>query len=160
MADPRTRGGVGMISLEFRVHGIPGAQGSKIRTQYGMRESSKKVKPWRQDVVAAALDAVRNSPEFEQIIGPARVRVTFYFPRPKGHFGTGRNIGVLKDWAPVYVTSHSHGDGDKLLRSTFDALTTAGVWRDDSLAVKGIFEKVYAELPGAQISVSELAVTQ
>ena len=47
-----------MKELEFRVVGIPAPQGSKTLTRYGaLMESSKKVKPWRQDVIHAALEA-------------------------------------------------------------------------------------------------------
>lgn len=145
-------------ALEFRVFGIPGAQGSKVRTQYGMRESSKKVKPWRRDVVNAAKEAMRNQPGFEKYTGPVSISVTFFMQRPKRHYRTGRFAGELRPFAPVYIATKP--DGDKLLRSTFDALTTAQVWHDDSLAVKGSFEKKYDSLAGAIIRVHALPVTE
>ena len=49
--------------IEFVVHGMPAPQGSKkfvglSKSGRGLLvESSKKVKPWRQDVVAAAIEA-------------------------------------------------------------------------------------------------------
>ena len=45
-------------------------------------------------------------------------------------------------------------DLDKLLRSTFDAITTAGVWRDDAQVVVVSASKSYADTfpPGALIT--------
>lgn len=120
--------------LSFEVRGIPGAQGSK--TVYGKGrfvESSAKVKPWRQDVKAAAEAALIASNEWETgYRGPVAVRIVFTFPRPASHYGTGRNAGVVKESAPWYPIGRYLGDLDKLCRSTFDALTAAGVFHDDS----------------------------
>ena len=57
--------------LAFTVRGIPGAQGSKRHVGHGvMIESSKKVKPWRSDVKAAAEDAIRQW-ETDNSAGPS-----------------------------------------------------------------------------------------
>ena len=138
----------------FDVTGIPGAQGSKKHVGNGvMVESSAKVRPWRQDVVAAALvelGRVLGRPAF---MGPVGVDLTFRFTRPKSHYGTGRNAGVLKDSAPKFPTSRALGDADKLARSTLDALVTAGVLADDSLVVDLNVRKRYSDTPGARIQV-------
>lgn len=142
-------------SISFQVHGLPAAQGSKRHVGNGvMIESSKAVKPWRQDVVAAAIQAIAMAGDFEQFTGPVLVRVEFFFPRPKSHFGTGRNANVLKDNAPVWVGKKP--DIDKTLRSTFDALTTAGIWRDDSLAAVVYTSKRFNSTPMAVIELHEL----
>ena len=144
-----------MSRLRFSVNGIPGAQGSKRHVGNGiMKESSAKVKPWRSDVKAAAEAAHLASDEWDRATEAVGVQVTFRFARPKSHYRTGRNAAVLRDDAPVYVTSHGKGDVDKLLRSSFDALTAAGVIADDSLIVAVHAFKVYVsrdELPGADI---------
>lgn len=149
-------------TLAFRVHGVPGAQGSKRHVGGGvMMESSKKVKPWRTDVVEAAraaIEAVDAFDPFEPYAGPVEVRLDFVFARPKGHYGTGRNAGVLKATAPTWVTSHHTGDIDKLCRSTFDAFTTAGVWRDDSLAVTLLATTTYGDLPGVLVRLAPAPV--
>ena len=44
----------------------------------------------------------------------------FRFPRPRSHFGTGRNAGQLKPSAPFYVRTRP--DLDKLARAVGDAL--------------------------------------
>ena len=136
------------------VTGIPGAQGSKKHVGNGvMVESSAKVKPWRQDVVAAALEELGRVLGRPAFMGPVGVDLTFRFTRPKSHYGTGRNAGVLKDSAPKFPTSRALGDADKLARSTLDALVTAGVLADDSLVVDLNVRKRYWHTPGARIEV-------
>jgi len=123
-----------MPVLSFDVKGVPGAQGSKRHVGRGiMVESSKKVAPWRSDVRDAALAAMPG--DWQPLTGPVVIGVTFYFPRPRSHYGTGRNAGTLKPSAPTAPTSRAHGDIDKLVRSTLDALVSAGVLHDDSLVV-------------------------
>ena len=141
------------MTLTFRVDGLPAPQGSKAYK--GMRkskatgkevpvlvESSAKVGPWRAAVEAAARQAAV-AQRWTRIDGAASVGLTFYLPRPKGHYGTGRNAGQLRPTAPAYPATRP--DGDKLTRSTFDALTTAGVWADDSQAVDLFVTKRYAD---------------
>lgn len=139
----------------FRVHGLPAPQGSKKHVGNGiMVESSAKVKPWRQDVKYAALEDLPAAGY--PIIGPVRVQVTFYLPRPKGHYRTGRNAGLLRDSAPLFP--HTKPDVDKLLRSTLDGMGEAGVWRDDSQVVGVGMWKRYADAvpPGAEITVEAM----
>lgn len=140
-----------MTGLEFTVHGMPAAQGSKRHVGNGiMVESSRKVAPWRQDVVAAAVEAMGE--DWTPIDGPCFVWVTFYLPRRRSDF---RKDGSLKPNAAKFVATRP--DCDKLTRSTFDALTTAGVWRDDALAVRVTAEKVYHDNPGAAVLIQAVA---
>lgn len=146
-----------MTTLTFTVIGLPGAQGSKRHVGRGiMVESSKKVAPWRQDVVAAAVKASADV-DAECFRRPVIVDAHFHLTRPKGHYRTGANAHLLRDDAPRYVTSRAVGDLDKLLRSTFDALTTAGIWADDSLVVMVTASKTYGETAGALIRIKEIA---
>ena len=145
------------MPIELRVYGIPAPQGSKRHVGNGvMIESSKKVKPWRQDVRAAAIDHYEGL-----VIGRAvEIEIVFLFARPKSHYGTGKNANKLKQKAPEFVTSSATGDIDKLCRSTLDGLSAkAGgtVIKDDSLVVSLKAVKKYAkegELLGAKISVT------
>jgi crossover junction endodeoxyribonuclease RusA len=96
------------------------------------------------------------SDEWDTATGAVGVEVTFRLARPLDHYGTGRNARQLKTWAPTYCTSQHNGDGDKLERATYDALTVAGVIKDDSLIVAGHWLKRYAnhgEQAGATIEV-------
>jgi len=106
-------------------------QGSKRHVGNGvMIEQSKRVRPYRKALTAAAKAAKGYLPALE---GPVHVQATFIFERPKSH---------KKGSFPV---TRSTGDIDKLLRSTFDALTDAGVWGDDSQVTSVSASKLYGE---------------
>ncbi|MBU6250940.1 MAG: RusA family crossover junction endodeoxyribonuclease [Cyanobacteria bacterium REEB417] len=141
----------GPQSVTFRVEGMaPAPQGSKRHIGGGrMVESCREVKPWRllvaQCAVATGVPLLR---------GPVRLSLVFVFPRPAGHF---RKDGSLKPSAPAHHAVKP--DGDKLLRSTGDALTGL-VIEDDARIVGCTWEKRYAvggERPGALITVIPLS---
>lgn len=163
----------GPTPVTFTVLGTPTAQGSKraFNNPAGgrpiMREDNfENTKTWRQDVVVAARNILRTGPEDEEGmvervgypfgLGPVHVTIVFIFARPKHHYRTGKHAHELRGNAPRLHTTKP--DADKLLRSTFDALTTAGMWKDDCqvAGISGEPLKVYAnpgELPGARISI-------
>ncbi len=140
-----------MQPLVIKVIGRPAPQGSKRHVGKGrMIEQSTRVQPWREAVKHAALAALGDRPRAD---GPIAVEVAFFFDKPKSAPKRRRT------W-PVTRTS---GDLDKLLRATFDALTDAGVWRDDAQVISCNAEKVYTDdedaplvRPGAVISVIEV----
>lgn len=160
-----------MAELTITVHGTPAPQGSKRHVGGGrMIEMSKRVKPWRLAVEHAAEEAMATSagsykctgdghlaiPGYP-LEGPLAVRVTFALARPKGHYGTGRNAAVLKPSAPAWPATMP--DIDKLLRSTFDALTMVRAWRDDGQVARVTTAKIYAardDIPGAVITIREM----
>lgn len=126
-----------MTVWQLRVHGLPAPQGSKRHVGGGrMIEASKKVAPWRAAIVA---EADRMGLTDLGLDGPITARCTFYLPRPIKH----RKRDGLRDDAPTWPAKVP--DLDKLLRSTFDALTTAGVWRDDAQVVVISASKRYAD---------------
>jgi crossover junction endodeoxyribonuclease RusA len=124
--------------LTIFVTGTPAPQGSKAGYVRGGRavlvESSKAVKPWRQDVVAAARAAAEATPEW---VPPeaVTVHVDFLIRRPASVSERRRPLPSVKP------------DLDKLVRSTFDALTTSGVLNDDAQVCELVARKLYAE-PG------------
>lgn len=145
-----------MSALTFDVHDLPAPQGSKRHVGRGILvESSRKVKPWREAVKHAALDAFGRG----AFTGPLAVDITFSMPRPRSHYRTGRYAHILRDGAPIAPARLP--DLDKLQRSTFDALTAAGVWGDDAQVVEVRALKLYAgtALPfvGARITVDHYA---
>ena len=113
--------------VEFTVTGTPAPQGSKKfvgtnRQGRGiMVESSKKVRPWRMDVKAAA-EAVRA--RHGTIAGPLVVSMVFTLPKPTSAPKTRR---TWPDRKP---------DLSKLARSTEDAISDAGLWEDDARVVE------------------------
>jgi Holliday junction resolvase RusA-like endonuclease len=123
-------------SLEFKVYGAPAPQGSKkfVGMAGGrglMVESSKKVKPWRQDVKAAAIAARNGAPPLD---GPLAVRMVFTMPKPSSAPKKRRTWAMRKP------------DLSKLARSTEDALVDAGLIADDSRIVE--YERLAKVFPG------------
>lgn len=119
---------------------VPGPQGSKKarpiykgrgadRTFTGravVEESSKKVKPWREAVEVAAADAAARAAaaaglaEWAKLDGPLVAEFCFSLPRGK----------------TVKRRHHTtYPDLSKLIRSTEDALTKAGIYTDDARIV-------------------------
>lgn len=132
--------------LDVTVVGIPAPQGSKNR--WG-GEDNPRTAPWRATLAAAAQMELGDRVPYA---GPLSVEVLFRFPRPKAHYGTGRNAEVLKASAPnVHATKP---DLDKLLRAIGDALAGI-VWRDDSQIVEFSARKVYGA-PSARVRVWEV----
>lgn len=141
--------------IEIRVYGMPAPQGSK--SFKGMRgghailvESSKAVKPWRQDVSAFAREAMAEHKRVYPLTGPLIVEMYFTMPKPKS---APKKRKTFPDRAP---------DLSKLVRSTEDALTTCGLWEDDARVIQCMAMKVYPrehacalESPGALIRVME-----
>jgi Holliday junction resolvase RusA-like endonuclease len=140
--------------IEFTIPGLPQPQGSKTRSRYGgLYEDNPKLISWRNDAIAAAVDA---KPEGKgaTFLGAVEVRARFVFPRLKGHYGTGRNARVLKDSAPYWHSTKP--DEDKLERALGDALTMAQVVRDDCQIACWIAEKVYGDLPRVDVRIRPL----
>ncbi len=100
--------------------------------------------------IGAVLDDV--PPPFIDV--PLYVEIEFRLERPAGHYGTGRNADSLKPSAPRFP--HTKPDGDKLLRTTWDALTGV-VFDDDSRIVEFPTRKRYAARgrEGATITIRE-----
>ncbi|WP_372440951.1 RusA family crossover junction endodeoxyribonuclease [Actinacidiphila acididurans] len=138
------------------VLGLPALQGSKSYEGGGrMVESSAAVKPWREAVVWAARQAIIRRRGWSALAGPRETSMVFSLTRPKGPIGTGRNAGLLQPSAPPRLDFTPHLS--KLARSTEDALTTAGAYRDDALLVGyRRLEKRYATDPGRVPDVLEL----
>jgi len=100
------------------------------------------------------------------------VTLRFYVPRPQGHYGSGRNAGLLRDSAPL--RPFVRPDVDKQARQVLDAITGV-LYADDGQVVELAASKHYAEgddpprieaelrvlapqTVGAQVSASQLAL--
>lgn len=144
--------------IEFYIPGLPAPGGSKkgffnpkLKRVMIVEAAGDRNKNWRASVVHGASAAMAGIPAFE---GPVELHIKFIMPRPKGHYRTGKNASELRDNAPSYHTSAP--DSTKLLRSTEDALSDAGVWRNDSQVARSVVTKVYGDRPGAQIRIEAL----
>jgi hypothetical protein len=73
---------------------------------------------------------------------PVEIALVFYLPKPKT---------VKREWPSVKP------DLDKLIRSTFDGLTTGGLYTDDALVVAVSASKEYGtDRIGCQVIASEV----
>ena len=131
-----------------------------------------KADAWKRTVRYHALPWFEGSHPIE---GPVRVDIEFIMPRPKSHYGTGRNAGKIKASSP-----HLHSgvpDKDNLEKTVLDALSATptvvrkklpskhahdpvynfpGIWRNDGQVCSGLVEKRYhrhMEEAGAMIAV-------
>lgn len=134
-----------MSVVTFRVDGTPAPQGSKTRTRFGMRESSKRVKPWRDLVTKAAAITADQESLLGPLTPPYALEVWFYITKPL----------TTRAAHPVAPTV---GDLDKLIRACGDAITQAGLIEDDRHIICITAEKAWAgeDGPGAVIRVSEV----
>ena len=110
------------MSLQIRVPGVPAPQGSKRHVGRGrLIEQSKRVGPWRDAVRAATAAQLGGKPySYGAAAAPVAVQVEFYMPRPRTHYGTGRNAGTIRTSAPGRPATRP--DVDKLARAVLDAL--------------------------------------
>lgn len=147
-----------MAVIRFTAIGKPQPAGSKrgfpIRRKNGsigvaMSDDNPKAKGW-QSIVA---DAAREAYQGELLRGPLVVSMTFYLPRPKGHFGKGRNASKLRPSAPERPTVKP--DVLKLARGTEDAMTGV-VYADDSQIVSEVLVKQYGEPARVDVVIEEL----
>ncbi|WP_275956277.1 RusA family crossover junction endodeoxyribonuclease [Nonomuraea sediminis] len=143
----------------FTVYGTPAGQGSMKHVGKGrLVPSSPRLRPWREAVKQAALDAMEahnlrshgGAGDFlTTLSGPLSVEVEFTFLKPKSAPKKRRTWPITR----------SSGDIDKLCRAVLDGLVDAGLMRDDSQVVELAAWKVYVgddgamEMPGAAIRV-------
>lgn len=133
--------------IVITVYGSPAPQGSKRHVGGGvMVEMSKGVKPWRQDVKAAALQVMPSQP----LDGPLAASVVLTMrDQPTGK-PTWWPAGLR--WSSKFRTRPaSTPDLSKLLRSTEDALTGV-VWKDDARVVEYVrLAKYYVGDPASDV---------
>ena len=119
------------LEISFVVYGKPAQMGSKrafVRNGRAImvNDNSDRLRQWYNACASRAAEEMNGD---DLIKSPVQIEVDFHFRRPKSHFGTGRNAGVLKDSAP---DQHSQKpDIDKLVRCLLDSLSGV-IWQDDS----------------------------
>ncbi|MCK9351111.1 MAG: RusA family crossover junction endodeoxyribonuclease [Clostridiales bacterium] len=92
---------------------------------------------------------------YQAMSGPLSVDLEFVLPRPKSHYGTGRNSGKLKrkmlDALPV-----SKPDVDNFAKFTLDVCNGI-LWRDDAAVVHLRAFKRYGVKPRTIIQIESAA---
>lgn len=156
-----------MQEIRFTVLGLAQPAGSKrafaIRNGRGeivtrengapviaVTDDNPKGKQWKSRVA----DAARAAYSGPLLDGPLKVEMRFIVPRPKGHYGSGRNASFLRESAPEFPTVKP--DVLKLARATEDALTGV-IWRDDAQTVILGLTKEYGEPARCEVLIRPLA---
>ena len=140
--------------MEIRIYGDPAPQGSKrVFNGRVVEASGNKLKVWRKAIAAACQELV--SEEHLLLLGPVRVEVEFYLPRP---------ASVTQKKRPLPIVPP---DIDKLCRSLLDGLNQGFdtgkvgdgiIYADDSQVVELYASKFYADNtePGALVKITAL----
>lgn len=85
--------------------------------------------------------------------GPLILSMVFIRQRPRNHFGTGRNEGVMKDWAGSLMPT-SKPDSLKLGRAVEDALKGI-IYNDDSQICRHVIDKKFGANPGVEVTIAK-----
>jgi Holliday junction resolvase RusA-like endonuclease len=115
--------------------------------------AGQKLKVWRKAIAAACHNII--SEEHSLLLGPVRVEVEFYLPRPSSGSIRKRSLPIVPP------------DLDKLLRGLLDGIGQGHdtgkvgdglIWGDDSQVVEIVARKFYADdrAPGADIRIFPL----
>lgn len=147
-----------MTVVSFTVFGVAAPAGSKRALPAGGRpgarpiivDASTKSRPWKRQVAQVAGIAMAGGRLLE---GPLELQVRFYQPRPKSHYGSGKNAAVVKPSAPTRPTSAP--DTTKLIRAIEDAMALI-VYGNDAQIVTQHAEKHYGEPARAVIAVAPI----
>jgi Holliday junction resolvase RusA-like endonuclease len=126
--------------ISFRVYDTPKAlkRHRTVKTKAGFNINYDPSTNDKQVFLDIAIDHRPPVP----IDKPIKLICVFYFPRPKSHYGTGKNSGKLKESAPKYHTIKP--DLDNLVKFCKDAMS--GIfYRDDSLVYEVGARKEYTE---------------
>lgn len=141
---------IGAPDVLFRAHGIPVPKGSKDLVRVKGRpimidSNANELRTWAGAVAEAARLTLPDG--WQPLVGPVACSLAFGLPRPATHPVKSRTWPTWRN------------DVDKLTRAVYDAVTTAGVWRDDGQVVAGYTVKDWwplipgLTLPGVAVAV-------
>jgi len=129
------------LSIEFVAYGTPKGQPrvrAFVRGKHAGVYDPGTADNWKSTVRLAAKEAW----DGRQFKGAVRLTVLAHLPRPAVHI---RSNGTPKDWAPFYHTGKP--DCDNIAKAIMDALTTIGIWEDDTQVACLVMSKTYVNPP-------------
>jgi Holliday junction resolvase RusA-like endonuclease len=132
--------------IQFTVYGPPKPQARHRMGKGFSYDPSAKIK---QDFVAAVQEHRPETP----LKGPLKILLSFFFPRPKSHYRTGKRSDELKDDAPTYYTCKGRNDWDNLGKLVCDALNGIMFEDDGQIAVAGVTKR-YSDKPRTVVQIS------
>lgn len=129
---------------------IPGKPIAKARPRFARRGKYVTTYSEQETEEGKALLFIREQWHREPIIGPVMLSMFFFLPRPKGHYGTGRNAGKLKPSAP---THHVKKPDVSNMVKFYEDVMNGIVWKDDSQIIASLTRKEYSVEPRTEILV-------
>ena len=145
--------------IHFCVPGKPQPAGSKrafpFRRKNGtlgvaVSDMNPKAKDWKATIALEASKHVNGS----LLEGPLELKVIFFFERPKGHYGSGKNADKLRESAPLFPTTRP--DCTKLVRGLEDSLSGI-VYADDAQIVRQSIQKHYGPSPRTEVYICQVS---
>lgn len=136
--------------VQFFAPGLPISQGSKVVVNgrpMEDRSRREKLADWKATIRLKAAEVMQGRERFEDGV---MLVADFVFERPPSHLK--KSGGLRKGKSPHHVVKP---DFDKIVRAVGDALTSAGVWRDDCQVCSAMVSKRYGETSGVFVTVSE-----
>lgn len=138
-----------MPEIHLNIPGVPNTQQRHRHVRMGnFIRTYDPSAPDKEDFLYKAIYECK--PEIP-IISPVSIVMDFYMPRPKSHFGTGKNAGKLKKNAPFRHSKKP--DCDNLLKFCLDALNKI-YWKDDAQIYSIRVKKMYNDNPRTEIKIS------
>ena len=141
-----------MRDLTFTVPGKAVPQGGMMAFAKGNKAFVTHKKPKELGDYRARVALAAQMAQAKPIQGAIELEATFFFDRPKAHYGTGKNANVLKASAPQYPTGRP--DIDKLERALLDALSGVCFHDDAQVVVVRAAKHYCPEGEGPQTVVS------
>ena len=146
-----------METIDVFIPGVP--KGQPRPRAFAFRGQARVYNPssaegWKSQMAMAIKEVLPTDP----MEGPICVDLTFFMPRPKNHYRTGKHAGELKPGAPEFHTGKP--DRDNLDKAVLDCLKTLGLFRDDAQVCAGQIVKVYEDGrgPGCRLQVRAVSI--
>ncbi len=133
---------------------IEGVPISKHRPRFARIGKGVRTYSDQGDDVCIVIDEAKGQVE-TKLTCPLSVFCVFKMPRPKSHFGTGKNANILKKNAPHYHTTKP--DIDNLVKFYLDCLNGIA-WEDDKQIIYIQATKTYSEEPLTSVIIQEHGV--
>ena len=139
--------------MRIKVKGVPISKHRPRFARFG-----KGVRTYDDQHTEAGLWFLQAQPQIiHKYLGPIILHCEFVFPRPKSHFGSGKNSGKLKNSAPDTHTKKP--DVSNLIKFPEDILN-GSAWHDDSQIIEVVAKKRFCsngEEPHTELIVVSIA---